>query len=111
MPELNNNTAEVCLVRTNTNYWENPLVDILTVPAELVDAGQDAVIKRIKEIAIAFANTPEGQAITHNGQCPFEPCDFTKIPEDFLAEYSFAIKPVDTPLTIELSMDTDLTND
>lgn len=107
--ETKTTTVDVCLIRTDPDGEQLPLVDVLTVPASVADgvphAAVDRVFDLLVKIANDFKNTPEGRAATNDGRDPVLPVHVLDAPPEFLARYGVSARPVDTELTLEIRVD------
>lgn len=84
------------LIRRGRNGLETEVcVDLLDVPASLMEKGDEAVLDYLKKIAADYLCTEKGKAeFSFNCEC-FGWNDFAGIPESFLKKYGVTVHPYD----------------
>lgn len=92
-------SKKVCLIRTNDGQM--PLVDVLTVPDEVVAGptvdAENRIYALIRSVSAEYARA-------HAVAAPMEPVDFLNLPSDFLAAHGIEVEPIDVPVSMTIDM-------
>lgn len=107
-----NTQISISLIRESQNSGEQPLVDVINVPASLQGGCQEATLQNVmalmQRISTDFAQTELGRLTTRGGTEPMLPADFLSIPAEFLHRYNVSVQPVDTSMSMTIDMDEEL---
>lgn len=100
------NLSEMLVIRHDRNGAQTTLVDVVLVPAELVneDCSGCAATDYLARVVLEFADTPAGAALREDGREPTWN-DLFSIPESFLTPRNVIVKPVEAYVTLEVGID------